>query len=544
MRLTDALSSVVSRYPGNTALCFKGGTLSYEGLWKQSEAVGRWLRHRGVRSGDRVGILADHGIEPVVIAWGILKAGAIVVYLNEYLQPDGLQEILSDCEPVIVFTTRHCLERRLARVGGPVSAGAVVIDEAFRDIAGFAGPSIDGARTEAEANGDEDIAAIVYTSGSQGRPKGVCLTHRNLLFTARVDCRRLNVTAQDAYLMLVPLHYVHGMLQMLIHLLNGAAVHLAGGFLFPRAIVGELADKRITGVSGVPFHLNALMDRGGLLQAPLPHLRWLAVTGGKFSRERLHRLRRHQPHVDIFITYGQTECSPRITVLDPVKIDRKPDSVGASPPGIRVRVVDEAGAPSPAGETGEVVVKGANVMAGYWRNPEDTARVIDKEGWLHTGDLGWFDAEGDLYLVGRKQAMIKSAGERVFPEEIERVIAGHPAVADVAVIGVPDAFYGQRIEADIQVAEDRCIPDTALLEEIRGYCLARIPLARAPRHFRLWRTLPRKANGKIDRQALIGISRGVAHGPACPPTAGGAFNHAAGDHAAGSGHVLEELENA
>jgi acyl-CoA synthetase (AMP-forming)/AMP-acid ligase II len=290
--------------------------------------------------------------------------------------------------------------------------------------------------------------------------------------------------------------------------------------------------------------LNALMDRGGLLQAPLPHLRWLAVTGGKFSRERLHRLRRHQPHVDIFITYGQTECSPRITVLDPVKIDRKPDSVGASPPGIRVRVVDEAGAPLPAGEAGEVVVKGANVMAGYWRNPEDTARVIDKEGWLHTGDLGWFDAEGDLYLVGRKQAMIKSAGERVFPEEIERVIAGHPAVADVAVIGVPDAFYGQRIEADIQVAEDRCIPDTALLEEIRGYCLARIPLARAPRHFRLWRTLPRKANGKIDRQALIGISRGVAHGPACPPTAGGAFNHAAGDHAAGSGHVLEELENA
>lgn len=539
MRLTDTLSSVVSRCSGGTALCFKESTLSYAGLWEQSEAVGRWLRRRGIRRGDCVGILADHGIEPVVIAWGILKAGAIVVYLNEYLQPSGLQEILDDCRPVIIFTTRHCFERRLARVGGSVAAGAVVIDDEFRDIAGFAESAIDGASTEEEAGGDEDIAAIVYTSGSQGRPKGVCLTHRNLLFTARVDCRRLNVTAQDAYLMLVPLHYVHGMLQMLIHLLNGATVHLAGGFLFPRVIVGELADKRITGVSGVPFHLNALMDRGGLLQARLPHLRWLAVTGGKFSRERLHRLRRHQPHVDIFITYGQTECSPRITVLDPVKIDRKPDSVGASPPGIRVRVVDETGTPLPAGETGEVVVKGANVMAGYWRNPEDTTRVIDTEGWLHTGDLGWFDAEGDLYLVGRKQAMIKSAGERVFPEEIERIIAGHPAVADVAVIGVPDAFYGQRIEADIQVAEGRQVSDTALQEDIRGYCLARIPLARAPKHFRLWRTLPRKANGKIDKQALIGISQGVTHAQIHPPMTGGddARNHS-------TGHVIEELENA
>lgn len=538
MRLTDALSSVVRRYSGNIALCFKGRALSYGCLWEQSEAVGRWLRHRGVRPGDRVGILADHGIEPIVLAWGILKAGAIVVYLNEYLQPDGLREILNDCEPVIVFTSRHCFERRLTRVGGPTAAAAVVIDEAFCDIAGFAGPAIDVARVEVE--GDKDIAAIVYTSGSQGRPKGVCLTHRNLLFTARVDCRRLNITAQDVYLMLVPLHYVHGMLQMLIHLLNGATVHLAGGFLFPRAIVGELADKRVTGVSGVPFHLNALMDRGGLLQARLPHLRWLAVTGGKFSRERLNRLRRHQPHVDIFITYGQTECSPRITVLDPVKIDRKPDSVGASPPGIQVRVVDEAGAPLPACDTGEVVVKGDNVMAGYWRNPEDTARVIDAEGWLHTGDLGWFDAEGDLYLVGRKQAMIKSAGERVFPEEIERILAGHPAVADVAVIGVPDAFYGQRIEADIQVVEERHVPDTALQEDIRGYCLARIPLARAPKHFRLWRTLPRKANGKIDKQALIEISRGVTHGQTRPPMTGGDTL----DHATGSGPVIEVLENA
>lgn len=504
MRLTDAFNAAVRQYPDNIALCFKGRDLSYACLWEQSDAMARWLRSRGIRPGDCVGILADHGIEPVVVAWAILKAGATIVWLNEYLQPHGLEEILIDCRPAMIFTSRHYFEQRLNPIGDTVSIDTVVIDEAFSDLVRFDKP-IDTSCIEEKVMDDRDIAAIVYTSGSQGRPKGVCLSHRNLLFVSRADSLRLNITARDSYLMLVPLHYVHGLLQMFVHLLNGATLHLAGGFLFPGAITRQITQKRITGTSGVPFHVNALIDRGGLLQAGLPDLRWLAVTGGKFPVERIHQLRRHQPGVDIFVTYGQTECSPRITVLDPAKIDRKPESVGAPPDGILVRIVDDTGTPLPAGETGEVVVQGDNVMAGYWRNPDDTARVIDSEGWLHTGDLGWFDAEGDLFLAGRKQAMIKSAGERIFPEEIERVIAGHPAVADVAVIGVPDAFYGQRIEADIQLAEN-WQADEALEVDIRGYYLARIPLARAPKHFRLWRTLPRKANGKIDKQLLIQIS--------------------------------------
>lgn len=503
MRLPDALSPVVSRYPDNTALCFKGRRLSYASLWEQSDAIACWLRSRGVCPGDRVGILADHGIEPVVIVWAILKANAIAVCLNEYLHPEGLRDILNDCQPVLVFATRHYLERRLELIDLPVSFDTVVIDEAFGRLARFSAPVGEGTAKE---RSDGDIAAIVYTSGSTGRSKGVCLSHRNLLLVSRSDSRRFNITAQDSYLMLVPLHYVHGLLQIFVHMIQGACVHMAGGFLFPRAIVRQIIEHGITGVSGVPFHINALIDRGDLLKAHLPDLRWLAITGGKPVVERLRRLRWRQPHVDLYITYGQTECSPRITLLGPVKVDCKPESVGSPPEDILVRVVDDAGRPLPAGETGEVVVKGDNVMVGYWRNPEDTARVIDRDGWLHTGDLGWFDAEGDLYLAGRRQAMIKSAGERIFPEEIERVIAGHPAVADVAVIGVPDAFYGQRVEADIQVTGNQPMIDEALQADIRGYCLARVPFARAPKKFRLWRTLPRKANGKIDRPALIKLS--------------------------------------
>lgn len=505
MRLPDALDLVVSRYPDHIALCFKDRELNYASLWEQSEAVARWLKFRGIRSGDCIGILADHGIEPVIIAWAILKTGAIAVYLNEYLQPEGLKEILLDCRPAMIFTNRYYLDRRLKHIPESAAIDTVVIDEAFNGLLGASLPEKADLSTTTEGSSDTDIAAIVYTSGSLGRPKGVCLSHRGLLLVAQADSRHMNITAKDSYLMLVPLHYVHGLLQLLVHLLNGASVHLAGGFLFPQAVVRQMIVKRITGVSGVPFHMNALIDRGGLLRAGLPDLRWLAVTGGKFSSERIRGIRRHHPGVEIFITYGQTECSPRITSLSPAKIDRKPESVGAPPPGIQVRVVDDAGKSLSPDEVGEVVVKGDNVMAGYWRNPEDTARVIDGEGWLHTGDLGWFDAEGDLFLVGRRQAMIKSAGERVFPEEIERVIAGHPAVADVAVIGVPDSFYGQRIEADIQVVESHAL-DEALQSDIRGYCLSRIPFARAPKNYRLWRVLPRKANGKVDKQLLAGLA--------------------------------------
>ncbi len=492
-RLPAVFDKTAAQYPEKTALQHKKNTLSYAELASQSDALAARLVERGVQPGQCVGILADHGIEPVVIFWAILKAGAIAVHLNESLQTEGLADILNDCGPVLIFSSSRYAEERLASVFR--REAVLLIEEDYPSLV---------ADSDLKAPDHQgvpgDIATIIYTSGSTGRPKGVCLSHRGLLLVANADAALMNISAQDSYLMLVPLHYVHGVLQLLIHLLNGASIHFAGGFLFPRTVIKQLAETKATGFSGVPFHLIALLDRAGFGDAELPSLRWMAVTGGKFPVSRIKQLREAQPDIAVYVTYGQTECSPRITALDAAKIDRKPESVGAAPSGIDVRVVDEEGRALSNGEVGEVVVKGDNLMVGYWNDQAGTETVIDKDGWLHTGDLGRFDEEGDLFLAGRKQAMIKSAGERIFPEEIEQIIVTHPAVAEVAVVGVPDPLYGQRIEAHIQPAQNT---DEEIESAIRSYCLERMPFARAPKAYHLHQQLPRKANGKIDRQQLL-----------------------------------------
>jgi len=332
------------------------------------------------------------------------------------------------------------------------------------------------------------------------------LSHRNWNTTVRAVSTHMPITAGDSYLMVVPLHYVHGLMQLFVHTLCGATIHFAKDFLFPNVVLDQLVRTQVTGFSGVPYHFAALIDRSVFLRTDLPHLRWITVTGGRMPRERIAQIREAKPALEIHIAYGQTECAPRATALDPRRIDRKPDSVGSPIPGVTVLILDDEGREVPRGELGEVVVAGDNVMAGYWRQPEATASVIDAAGRLHTGDLGRFDEEGDLFLAGRRDAMIKSAGERVFAEEIEAVLLQCDGVVDAVVVGVPDELAGQRIEAHVRVEQRLPAGEEAmqrLADRIRQQCLSRLPFARAPKAYHIWAEFPRKPNGKVDRQRML-----------------------------------------
>ncbi len=503
MRLPEALQQAALQHPNKTALSYKAASINFQDLYRQSDWLAAHICAQGVKPGECVGVLADPGIEAVLIFWAVLKAGAIVVNLNEHLQPQGLADILRDCGLKRVFSSEKYADERLAITDLPLTVNIIE-----NDLAAMLQPADTAVLPTEQSLSERDIAAIVYTSGSTGKPKGVCLSHSGLLLAAQADSEQMQITDKDSYLMLVPLHYVHGLLELIIHQINAATLYFAGSFLFPRTIIKQLQQTAVTGFSGVPFHFIALLDRAGFAEAELPHLRWCAVTGGRFPVERIEQICAAKPGLDVYITYGQTECSPRITLLDARKLTQKPGSVGAPPAGIAVAIVSDTGETLAQGETGEVVVKGDNVMLGYWRDPEATAKVIDQNGWLHTGDLGYFDAEGDLFLVGRKQAMIKSAGERIFPEEIEQVILSHPQVAEAAVIGLPDSLYGQRIEAYIELTP-ASQSTTDFADEIRSHCLARMPFARAPKAYHVLASLPRKANGKVDKQALLTAS------PAC-----------------------------
>ncbi|MGI9510098.1 MAG: class I adenylate-forming enzyme family protein, partial [Geminicoccaceae bacterium] len=298
-------------------------------------------------------------------------------------------------------------------------------------------------------------------------------------------------------------------MQLLIHHLAGAAVHLAKDFAFPQQIVRSLQKTAVTGFSGVPFHFNSLIENSSFLEADLPALRWLTVTGGRLDATRIQTIRKAKPEVDFLVAYGQTECAPRATALSPARIDQKPNSVGSAIRGVRVLILDDDGKPRPQGEIGDVVVEGPNVMAGYWRQPEATREVVDSEGRLHTGDLGYLDEDGDLFLAGRKSQMIKSAGERIVPKEIETVLASAEDVLEAVVVGVPDKILGERVEAHIKLAKEASDQaESALIDRYRRCCLKSMPLSRAPKRFHLWHEFPRRDNGKVDAQRLIKFEGG------------------------------------
>ncbi len=508
MLLHERLHDIAGRFPAKLALGFGEGSLTFAELDRRSRALAVTLRDLGVRPGDRVGLLADPCAAVVVAFWATLYADAIAVFLNEQLAPEALGDILVDCEPAIVVASRRYAATKLAQLRPGAQGGRVlVLEDEPGMFAGFAGDRVNPAPTGSEAN----IAAIVYTSGSTGRPKGVCLSHRNWNTTVRAVATHMPITAADSYLMVVPLHYVHGLMQLLVHTLRGASIHFAKDFLLPSVVLEQLARTRVTGFSGVPYHFAALIDRSNFLRTDLPHLRWITVTGGRMPPERIAQIRQAQPALEIHIAYGQTECAPRATALDPRRIDRKPESVGSPIPGVNVVILDDTGREAHQGEVGEVVVRGDNVMVGYWRQPEATAGVIDSLGRLHTGDLGSFDEEGDLFLAGRRDAMIKSAGERVFAEEIEALLLQCDGVLEAVVVGVPDDLSGQRIEAHVRVSQP--FPDgepavQRLADRIRQHCLSKLPFARAPKAYHVWADFPRKPNGKIDRQRMVdGIGR-------------------------------------
>lgn len=497
--LHDRFAAVAGRHPQRLAVAVGDERWSFAELEAESAKIATSLRRLGVKQGDRVALIADHGLQPVAAFWGVLGAGAAIVQLNPKMGDDVLRSVLIEAALSAVLTDEPHLQ--LAQTLLPANTPLCNLTDPANWPA--EAPQQPGPNT-GKSTPRVVPAAIIYTSGSTGQPKGVCLTDRNLWTVAGAVIDDLEITPDDSYLMAVPLHYVHGVMQLLIHHLAGAAVHLAKNFAFPQQIVQTLQKTEVTGFSGVPFHFNSLIENSTFLTADLPHLRWLTVTGGRLETARILTLREAMPEVDFLIAYGQTECAPRATALSPKRVDRKPTSVGSAIRGVRVLILDDDGQELPQGERGEVVVEGPNVMTGYWAQPEATAEVIDARGRLHTGDIGYLDEEGDLFLVGRKSQMIKSAGERIVPREIETVLAGENGVLEAVVVGMPDAILGERVEAHIRLAPDVLeLGEKALIERFRRRCLERMPISRAPKRYHLWLDFPTRDNGKVDALRLV-----------------------------------------
>ena len=512
--LHDWLTLQAERNPEKEALIFGAERWTYGALEGWTTRLAGALRESGVARGDRVVIFMDNRPETVVSIYGTLKAGGVFVALNGAVKAPKLQYILENSEARLLIADAAkaaVVEEARGAMAAPPPVLWVGGDGPGGPLPGwgelFAGCTPrEAPRAAGEASPprviDLDLAALIYTSGSTGEPKGVMSTHHNMVSAARSIIQYLENRPDDIVLNVLPLSFDYGLYQVLMAFMYGGTVALEPSFYYLQAILERIARERVTGFPIVPTILALLLKFQNLDKYDFSSLRYMTNTGAAVPAEHIARVRRSLPRVRFYSMFGLTECK-RVCYLPPEELDRRPGSVGKAMPGCEVRLLDEDGREVAPGETGELVVRGSNVMQGYWRDPELTGRVFRPgrypgERLLHSGDLFRRDEEGFLYFLGRKDDMIKSRGERISPREVENLLCRLPGVSEAAVIGVPDPILGQAVKAFLVAA-----PGCALeAQELLTRCAETMETFMVPRSIEIVPELPKTPNGKVDKKAL------------------------------------------
>ncbi|WP_338440216.1 AMP-binding protein [uncultured Aquabacterium sp.] len=523
MLLHDFFVHSAAQSPDHIALVSDGQRHSFGELLQRSQQLASALQGIGLQRGDRVALFLDNRVEMAVAVWAVLQAGGAFMPINPLTKADKLAYMLNDARARVLIT-----QDNLRGVWHAALAQNTSVDVAWVCGLQGAGGHDDGSSTGRERalpafmpdastrmahvgviDGgliDQDLAAIIYTSGSTGDPKGVMLSHLNMVSACTSVSTYLGLRADDTVLCALPLAFDYGLYQLLMCARVGATLVLERSFTFPVKVLEVMVRERVTVFPGVPTMFAMLMNLQTLPSFALGHLRMITNTAAALSEAHIQRLRALFPQATLFSMYGLTECK-RVTYLPPEHLDIRPTSVGRGMPNEEVWLVDEAGQRLPHGSTGELVVRGSNVMLGYWDKPEATAQrlrpgpVIGGQTGapvLHTGDLFRTDSEGYLYFVARKDDIIKSRGEKVSPKEVENALYAIEGVFEAAVIGVPDDLLGQAVKAFVV-----CQPGVTLTErEVIRQCLSRLESFMAPKHVEFVDALPKTDTGKIKKTGL------------------------------------------
>lgn len=504
MLLHHAFEESLRRHPDKPALVCGAARHSYADLDARAQAVGATLQALGVARGDRVGLFLDNGVEFVAGLLAVLRLGAVFMPINPLTKADKLLYMLGDARASALLTSTP-LE--------PVWGGAAAAVPSLRGlvVAGLEAASAaeGGALHPWPAAGtpgpacaaetiDQDLAAIIYTSGSTGFPKGVMLTHLNMVSAARSVSSYLELANDDVIFCALPLAFDYGLYQVLMAFRVGATVVLERGFSFPVKALEVMARERCTVFPGVPTMFTMVMALDSLQRFDLSALRKVTNTAAALAESQIQRLRALFPQARLYSMYGLTECK-RVTYLPPEQLDIRPTSVGRGMPNEEVFLVDDEGRRLPNGSTGELVIRGSHVMRGYWEKPEETAKRLkpgpNGEMLLYSGDLFRTDAEGWLYFVARRDDIIKSRGEKVSPREVENAIHTIEGVYEVAVVGVPDELLGQAVKAYVKLKPGHRYTERDFIR----HCLDRLESFMAPKSVEFVDELPRTDTGKIKK---------------------------------------------
>jgi long-chain acyl-CoA synthetase len=490
--LAGNLTNTVRAHARRVAVRVDNAAMTYQALDEASARVAGLLHERGLKPGDRVGIMMPNVAEVPVVYYGVLRAGGVVVPMNPLLKVREVAYYLGDSGAGLIFAWHAFADQ--AR-GGAEQAGAEAIDVdvvSFPDLLAVADPDYEVVGTD-----DEDTAVILYTSGTTGQPKGAELTHANLISNTQVSHTDIvQARPDDVIFGGLPLFHVFGQTVALnVAVTSGACLTLLPRFDAAHAL-RIIADHRVTVFEGVPTMYVALLHQSDRANYDTSALR-TCLSGGAALPVEVLRGFEEAFGVPVLEGYGLSETSPVASFNLPGR-ERKPGSIGTPIRDVQMRVVDGEDHEVPAGEVGEIAIRGPNVMKGYWHRPEATAEAI-RDDWFHTGDLARVDSDGYFYIVDRKKDLIIRGGYNVYPREIEEVLYEHPAVAEAAVIGLPHPALGEEVCAAVALKPGAAV--TA--EELRDYVKAQVAAYKYPRHVWLVDALPKGATGKIVKREIV-----------------------------------------
>jgi len=511
MNLVARVRETALEQPTKIAYHFKGQDTSYAEFDQSIARFASALRELGVEKGDHVAFLLGNTPHFLISLYATMRLGATAIPINPIYTPDEISYILKDSDAKAVVALDLLLPLIEKADGAFPSIRTYIICETSTDTHGKINTLPEGVRGKVKAFTSlvasslpevlaleeidpHDSAVILYTSGTTGRPKGAMLTHENLFSNARDTADYLGFTTTDKILATLPVFHVFALTVVVnAPLIKGATILLVPRFS-PQSVFDMARDQKATVFAGVPTMYNFLYQFPQADVEDFSTIR-LAISGGSSLPVALLHNFEDKYKVRISEGYGLSEASP-VTCFNPLDCERKPGSIGKSIVNVENRVVNALGHDVGVGEVGELIVRGPNVMKGYYKMPEETAATI-RDGWLYTGDLARIDEEGYFFIVDRKKDLVIVGGYNVYPREVEEVLFAHPGVVEAAVIGLPDVDFGEAIHAYVVLKDE-----TISREDLSAYCAKHLAKYKIPRQFEFLEELPKNTTGKILRRSL------------------------------------------
>lgn len=439
--------------------------ISYKELSTKVHILSSWLREN-YEQGTPVLLLSPNNVFFVVAYLAIMKAGCVCVPINPGVETAGFQFVAEKTKASLAFIFSAVAARLKPEIEYLDEQKTEQLLSSSEQRLYLPGPELS----------PNALAQIIFTSGSTSVPKGVMLTHGNLIANTTSILDYLHLSREDTMLVVLPFFYCYGLSLLHTHLKVGGTLVLNNNFMFLGNVLKDLQKYRCTGFAGVPSHFQILLRKSDSFRnGHFPELRYVTQAGGKLHKAFILEFIDLFPDIAFFVMYGQTEATARLSYLPPEFLPEKAGSIGRGIPGVELKVVDDNGFPVQPGETGEIIASGSNVMSGYYEDLEATRKAL-KDGWLHTGDLGTIDEDGFIYLTARKKEIVKVGGKRVSPKEVEEVIVSMPGVIDCTVEGMEHPILGEALKATVVTSPQSAVS----VEEIKAFCSRNLAVFKIP----------------------------------------------------------------